>query len=316
MNLKMVKDGPIKSGEKKCIPGQEGYRIRSHLGIGICINILIPVIVIAGLSSISSAANVHYSIIPDYPGPVLEFIRGSRCDINTENLRRVCGGITTHHFLAAKLIVEYFEAVSVNGAPKKIILLGPDHFTHRAGIVSVSSLSWVTPLGVVEPDIDSGKRIYTNARLEAMDEGRFFGEHSIGTIMPFIKAYFPGTKVVPIIMTGGVSRARLDLLVESIRKELDEKTHVMLSMDFSHGKSPKTAKNEDKRSIKAIIDGDCESINELDVDNRSGLYVMLRLFGTRNVRFGTHATSAEISGKELGKCTSYMDVYFLEPKIL
>jgi len=268
-------------------------------------------LLLSGISTAAAPGARHYSIYPDSPDVFLEALERNPCSGGLPGLPRLTGGITTHHFLANRQMVEYFETISASGLPDLIILLGPDHFVKHSGVVSISRLPWFTPLGVVEPDPDAAGRIERGAGLNASDESRFFGEHSMGALMPMVRAFIPGVRVVPIIIGWGVPQWKLDKLAGAIRGEIERgKVHVLLSMDFSHGKPHKKAVANDLKTKAAIMAGNAGAVPGLEVDSPGGLYLLMKLFSLEEPIFGSRTDSAELSGKDLSSCTSYMNVYY------
>lgn len=253
----------------------------------------------------------HYSSFSDQRDLFLKILRGKhekRVHIPTG--KSVPFGIVTHHLFASELIVEYFEAVSSKQTPKRIVLVGPDHFRQGIKDLSLTDLPWQTPFGVLDTD---GKTIGVLAgRLSLeLDPGAFSNEHSIGVLVPFIKYYFPDCKLIPVLVRKGVGKENLEALLRELHKLRDEETHFILSTDFSHGKTSFEADEQDERARNVILRQDHDSVWDLDSDCRVGLHLFLRLSEEATPLIVAHTNSARISGKGSANCTSYLTVLFL-----
>ena len=143
----------------------------------------------------------HFSFWSDDPRPILDAIRKSAGPAipPLPQRRRVCGGIVTHHFLASSLMVRFFSEMAKHSSPSTIILLGPNHYHHGLANISLSSLPWKTPFGIVPSDRQLVQSLAAAARLPE-DPEAFTGEHSVSVLIPFIKYYFPHSRVVPILI--------------------------------------------------------------------------------------------------------------------
>lgn len=152
----------------------------------------------------------HYSWWSDNPQPYLEAIEKTRPATPPSLLsgRRIRAGIVTHHFLASELMVRFFTTLRAGSSPDTIILLGPNHFHHGSANISFSSLPWKTPFGVVETDGRIVQQVKAATQLPE-DPEAFTGEHSVGVLVPFLKYYFPRSRVVPILVDVNAQENRL-----------------------------------------------------------------------------------------------------------
>ncbi|MCG2810879.1 MAG: AmmeMemoRadiSam system protein B [Candidatus Aminicenantes bacterium] len=267
------------------------------------------------LNSIISAGVIqrecHYSSFSDQPDLFLRAIHRFNGKSIPRTGGHISGGIVTHHFLASELMVEYFETLAGNAKPQRVVIIGPDHSGRVPKGLAISGLKWKTPFGYLQPDRKAIRVIGKYLGLKDNNPEYFFKEHSIGILVPFVKYYFPHAKIVPVIVGEGISRDSLEQLVHALGEISDDNTHVILSMDFSHGKTAEEGKLTDAIAADVILNGAYDKIWGLDVDCRPGLYLMLRLHAKDRVIIGTHSNSAEVSRKNLKNCTTYFTVYFI-----
>ncbi len=266
----------------------------------------------------SSPRDRHYSFWSDDPQPFLTAIQ------NSSNLalprlpggHSIRGGIVTHHFLASGLMARFFAGLAGRSFPKTIILLGPDHYHHGLSHISFSSLPWKTPFGELHADAQLVHDIASATGLPE-DQEAFTGEHSVGVLIPFLKYYFPSSRVVPILIDVNVRPDPLRRLREVLSSALeDPDTLLLLSMDFSHDSVSSLADSRDAEAQSVIAAMDTSKTASLHVDCRKGLWLFLEVIkqaGCHLVFFGEHTNSAQITRNPAQPdVTSYFTIYFLD----
>jgi len=221
----------------------------------------------------------------------------------------------THHFLASGLMVRFFEALRAETSPETIILIGPNHFHHGSANISLSSLPWKTPFGIVETDRSIVQRIKAATSLPE-DPEAFTGEHSVGVLVPFLKFYFPHSRVVALLVDVNAQENRLKELRGLLSGFFgNPKVLVLLSMDFSHDSIASIANSRDERAQQAISALDLSKVKELNVDCRKGLWLLLaslKDLGQVKTQVNEHTNSARLTGKlNQPDVTSYFTIYFI-----
>jgi hypothetical protein len=212
-------------------------------------------------------------------------------------------------------MVRFFEGLQSQSSPKTIILLGPNHFHQGMANISLSSLPWKTPFGILPVDTQLIQRISAAIRLPE-DPEAFSGEHSVGILIPFLKYYFPHSKVVPILIDVSAQDSRLNELRDVLSQVLkDKNVLVLLSMDFSHHSVSSIADARDLKAKEVISAMNAKGAHGLNVDSRKGLRLLLELLnrvGCDGVQFNEHTNSARLTGKlNQTDVTSYFTIYFL-----
>lgn len=265
----------------------------------------------------SWAREFHYSFWSDNPRPYLEAIQKSNLapPLGLSTGQNIRAGIVTHHFLASSLMVRFFDGLRVQPAPETIILIGPNHFHHSRRDISISSLPWKTPFGILGTDRAIIQQIKTATHLTE-DSEAFTGEHSVGVLLPFIKYYFPRCRVVPILIDFNADENHLMQLRALLSRLLrNPALLVLLSMDFSHHSDASIADSRDQQAQKAISGVDTRKIDSLHVDCHKGLRLLmesLRDLGHVSVKFSEHTNSTGLTGNfSQTDVTSYFSVYFI-----
>ncbi len=277
------------------------------------------VLLCASLSASAYARTENFSFYSDEPGKYLAAINAvgqrpeSACVDGKANLR---AGIVTHHLLAIGLENEFFSCLSRQAKPERIVLIGPDHYGQSMDRIAVSPLPWKTPFGILEPDVSAAAAIKESLGLNN-DPEAFSGEHSIGVLVPFIRYYFPESRIVPIIIQRNVDIAKQTKLKKILSHFLDDpKTLVLLSMDFAHNQTSDEADRRDERAMKVIEKLDYRQTNGLDIDCHPGLKILLAALSDRKgirVQFLNHSNSAKITKQmNLTNVTSYFTILFFK----
>lgn len=260
----------------------------------------------------------HFSFWSDNPQPFLNAIRNSAGQTlpPLPAGQRICGGIVTHHFLASSLMVRFFAGLAGQSSPKTIILLGPNHFHHGLADISISSLPWQTPFGLLPADRQLVQTITSAIHLPE-DPEAFTGEHSMGVLIPFVKYYFPASRVVPILIDLNAPSYHLRRLRSVLSTALKNRnTLLLLSMDFSHNSIATIAEARDSEAQKVLSSMDSSRTNGLHIDSRKGLWLLLESLkqaGCNGVQFNEHTNSALLTRKpDQPDVTSYFTIYFLD----
>ncbi len=265
----------------------------------------------------SLARTCHYSSSSDDPRPYLRVIQKSSqaAHPSLSAGQSIRAGIVTHHFLASGLMVRFFETLRSQSSPETIVLIGPNHFHHGLANISLSSLPWKTPFGFLETDRQVIQRLRTAIDLPE-DPEAFTGEHSIGVLAPFLRYYFPHSRVVPILVDINAQQTRLKKLRIALANLLrNPKVLVLLSMDFSHNSVASIADSRDEEARRTISAMDLRGVHDLHVDCRRGLWVLLASLndlGPVRVQINEHTNSAQLTGNlSQADVTSYFTVFFL-----
>ena len=110
------------------------------------------------------------------------------------------GGIVPHHLLAGSMIADFFSTVSKSN-PDVVIIIGPNHSGEGVNMVHTAPQDWNTPFGVLEADEEIIDRLLeSNVAVENFD--LMENEHSVSSLVPYVKYFFPDSKIVPLLLTG------------------------------------------------------------------------------------------------------------------
>lgn len=231
----------------------------------------------------------------------------------------ISAGVVPHHLLAEKIIDDFFSYISSKDKPETIILLSPDHF--NAGNIVGNSFITVRPdiqefynLKIDEPLI---KNLSSKHELIFSNSSISF-DHGITDLIPFVKKYFPDSKIVPFIIPFNISREETEQFAISLNSLASLKTIVIASVDFSHYLPPSVAEFHDIKSIRALINFQKEDFKNLEVDSWQALYISRAFARLRNKEFpkliGYANSNSFLEDTAIEEVTSYFSVVFEKEK--
>jgi AmmeMemoRadiSam system protein B len=227
-------------------------------------------------------------------------------------------GIASHHLLTHEYLDAWFSHLADMRKVQCFYILSPAHYGVALETYSLTGGSWETGFGTVRSDKDKVNRLAQRLKV-SLDPWAFRVEHGVSTLMPYIKKYFPMSKVVAVAYDGDTS-VNVPIsrrLAEALESEFDEKgkreNFLLISTDFSHrGNIGETAKRDyySQRYLKNTGDF---SWNMVGCDNRPGIYILDRL-GKKNLESSIlyRTNSWEISNQWEDDITSYFFVYFAD----
>lgn len=223
--------------------------------------------------------------------------------------------IAPHHDLASRLIARLFSQVAGDQI-KTVYIIGPNHKNSGAGKIITAPVTWRTDLGEVASDFNTVD-LLRRERLADFDAKRITAEHSVNTLIPFVKNYFPRARVVPLILFHNLDPETAGRLADFIYGRADSETLIIGSLDFSHYLSSLAAEKNDKITEQAIKDFDYEkifSLNDDFVDSPVTLATVMKiagLLGAARPEFFEHANSAGLANTEsVLSSTSYFTILF------
>ena len=178
---------------------------------------------------------------------------------------------------------------------RRVLALGPDHFTGLHAMALPSWSAFATPLGEVPVD-GEGHALAAGLPDVVISDAAHLREHALEVQLPFLQRVFaPETTLIPVLV-GQVAASRVARLIELLWR--DDSTAVVLSTDLSHYSDQRTARRLDQRTADAIVRADPAAIGEQDACGRFALRGLLELARRRglSVRLLELRTSADTAG--------------------
>jgi len=146
---------------------------------------------------------------------------------------RPCGVISPHAGIqySGQAAAYGFKALRGSGI-RRVILLGPSHYTYMRGIAPSGVDSYETPLGTVPVD----RSICDALRRHSLFQGPHHAEmpeHSLEMQLPFLQTVLGDFTLVPLVV-GELSGNDYEEAARVLRPYLDRETVVVASSDFTH----------------------------------------------------------------------------------
>lgn len=238
-----------------------------------------------------------------------------------EQSQNYVSGVIPHHLVARSIIENFFIELSKENSPQEIILIGPDHFNAAAiygnKLITVNaSTTNLENLAIDSEFLNSSGRTGDLA----FSDYAIKNDHGIMNILPFIKQYFPNTKIIPFLIPANFSLDKTKSVVESLNKTLPQDSFLLASVDWSHYLPKKIANFHDTKSIRTFLNFTEEDFLNIEVDCPQCLYISRYFAKLRNAENYTkidHKNSQDFSsGKILNSTTSYFSAIFSKQKTI
>jgi len=234
---------------------------------------------------------------------------------NTKKLEAKAG-IVSHHFLAKKLIAEFYNKIS-NDEITTIFLISPDHYNHFYSsdtLAYTGKSPWNTPYGelyVNETAID----LLVQKGSVKTDSSMLGLEHGVYIEIPFIKKVFPNAAIVPLIVNPNANYEEFSALGKELNSLTDENSLLIVSSDFSHESKIEEAFSQDSKSIDALKELGSQSVNNITNDCKQCLAVLSGfLADDKKYDFNLidNKNSFDISAEDKKSVTSYISGFYTE----
>ena len=159
------------------------------------------------------------------------------------------------YIFSGKVAASAFSAIDRNANFKNIFIIGSSHIMAFEGASVYTTGDFITPLGKAKINREIASRLKAENKLFNFPQDAHMQEHSIEVQIPLIQYYFRNVpEIVPIII-GTNSNATIRKLAEILKPWFTPENLFVISSDFSHYPSYKTATEVDKATADAIISG-------------------------------------------------------------
>ena len=182
--------------------------------------------------------------------------------------------VIPHHNITEKQINSFYKAISkINNHPSVIVILCTDHFEQgKKNIVAPKNTCWKTPDGPLFVDEDLLSLLLQQPEMKnkiSLQDKFWVQEHGIFIHTPFLKHYFPQTKILPVLLKGfSVDEEYEDYkkLAACLARLLPEDALLIGSIDFSHYQIPAWTNLHDSVTEHTIQN--MENPRHIEIDSR------------------------------------------------
>ncbi len=232
----------------------------------------------------TAARAAHESQFFNY-APLIERAAADAATTTVIGLGTVAGGLVPHHVPTTIPVLAEFYAVLKNTRPavRTFIIIGPDHIDAGRGDASVSKAAFVTPFGTIEPDLPLIEALERSG-IAVQDETPFPREHSIDAQTIFIAKFFPGARIVPVVIRSSMTVAAAEAFGRSLAAAAGDSVFVVASVDFSHYLTERQARPLDLLSLRAIESPDPGRAANAEADSTQSLVALAAFLEAREAR--------------------------------
>ncbi len=215
--------------------------------------------------------------------------------------RKPWAGTVSHHLVAAPLIDAWYAALAARGRYRLFIVISPRHSSLGRQAVALSDRDWDAGNGIVRTDGPAVRALASRLGVP-LEHAGFYGEHGIGTQVPFIRKHFPGSRILPILLEerhrNSADLARLSEALEPLLRSRKD-VFLLLSTDFTHHADSAKLALCDERTLAYFRAVSTASAPLAGCDSRAGILVMSMLadrLGRQRALVQSHADSGRILG--------------------
>ena len=145
------------------------------------------------------------------------------------NSSRVQAAVLPQHALVAQTLADYWADLAETTNPEVIYIVGPAHWNQGNGKLQTMRGMFRTKFGDVETDNVAVSSL-TDKHIATHEPESFRREHAIGVHVPYIAAYLPDAKIVPVLGKSYTGDTEARTLVEEI---IDTENSLLVSsLDF------------------------------------------------------------------------------------
>lgn len=178
-------------------------------------------------------------------------------------------GIVPHHLLAGSMIAGFFESAAKNRPEiETVVLLAPIHEPREDRLCTTLS-NWSAPTGVLENET-AFSHLFVEELNAVVSDNTAEQDHSVSSLIPFVKHYFPEAKTACLLIAPDTYKsAALSEKISELLVQLAQSKNCLFifSVDFSHYLEPDQTYERDSETLKAVTEGDIESIFLMNNDN-------------------------------------------------
>jgi AmmeMemoRadiSam system protein B len=198
--------------------------------------------------------------------------------------REKVGGIVPHAgwFYSGRIACNVIKCLKDDAEPDTIVLFGR-HLHPGSKNYIMKEGTWDTPLGDLEIDGPLAEKLTLEFPFQEETPAQYEQDNTIELQLPFIKYFFPNTKILPIGVAPSAASLEIGQRAARISEEMGRKTMFLGSTDLTHygynyGYTPKGVGEEavnwvrdenDKRMVDLMVAMDAEGVIEDALENHN-----------------------------------------------
>lgn len=185
--------------------------------------------------------------------------------------RNIIGLVNPHagYMYSGPVAAHGYYALSQDGRPDLIVILGPNHSGFGSGISIMAGGVWRMPFGDVEVDSEFAGSIQRASKFADVDDSAHKYEHSIEVQLPFLQYLYGNSfKFVPICMMMQDLEVSRDIGKAIAEASSGRNMLIIASTDMTHYEPQNRAESKDRQAIEAMLKLDEAQLQSV-VESRS-----------------------------------------------
>jgi AmmeMemoRadiSam system protein B len=190
--------------------------------------------------------------------------------------------------------------------PELVIIIGPNHFGVGKDAATMIDAQWQTPLGMVQVDSDSAKKVAEISNFIEIDEYSHSQDHSLEVQVPMLQEILSNDfQILPIILRSQNMETAIDV-GNAVSKIAEVKYAIIVaSSDFTHYEENSFAHQQDKALIEPILEMDLEKFYQVLYERRvtscgygamASTMIACKNLGATKGELLSYTTSGDVSG--------------------
>jgi len=233
---------------------------------------------------------------------------GKLPEVNVAGPRDVIGLVCPHagYMYSGPVAAHAYARLAADGKPDTVIIFGPNHTGYGSGVAIMNEGLWRTPLGDVDVDTETAKRIVKESKILDVDDTAHNLEHSIEVQIPFLQYLYGSTfKFVPIcFLMQDISTAK-DVGQAAARAVKGKNAVIVASSDMTHYEPQERAEKKDREVLQAVEAMDEERFSRTVDFHRvtacgtgpiMALMVAAKELGAKEAKLLCYKTSGDVIG--------------------
>lgn len=192
---------------------------------------------------------------PSNPSELKNELAGFFENAKPKTAKNVLAIVTPHagYVYSGQVAASAFNQINPDKKYERIFIIGSSHRAHFEGASIYNIGNYVSPLGTVKVDTGLAQKLIASCKVFTFNKDADIYEHSLEVQLPFLQYKMKtGFTIVPIIL-GTQSKTTIAKISEALKPYLNDKNLFVISSDFSHYPSYKSAVAVDKATADAIV---------------------------------------------------------------
>jgi AmmeMemoRadiSam system protein B/AmmeMemoRadiSam system protein A len=172
------------------------------------------------------------------------------------------------YVFSGKVAASAYNQLLPGNFPRRVFILASSHYHHFPGVSVFCSGNYETPLGLVDVDIETGRKLLNDNPLFTNYEEVHTNEHSLEVQLPFLQ-YKQGRslRIVPLVLGSHKQEDSLKL-AEALRPYFTSDNLFVISSDLSHYPCYDDAVKTDRNTTESILTNSPGNLMQVLENNR------------------------------------------------